>query len=269
MNESELGLTSDKDSLDGKEFLKRQIAKDLNTLLDSYNNKEIGLRLLAEKIDIGEKTLKRIKSASSCPHLNTLSKFYNYFFLTNEEEYNDQNYNRIKAIISKDSLNHYIVQENSLEVYLEKDNVFRELFILSRTGHITKDWIQKEYGRYGLEILTKMLTANLILEVDRGIYIQGSANIRKGPKALKAIISNLIENHLDTEKLELKDQNSAFYALEGVNEKTMLRVLELTDRYKKKIAEFMLNGAEKGTLRLFVTAAVDTINEESFGGELQ
>ena len=41
------------------------------------------------------------------------------------------------------------------------------IFIYSRTGSITKKWVEKEFGKYGLEVLSLMLKENILLEVDK------------------------------------------------------------------------------------------------------
>ncbi len=253
------------DSLNNKTNIRlricQQMSCDLNLLLESYKNKDIGTRLISEKINVGEKTLKRILKLKSVPHINTIQRFYQYYFLlTNISSENHPLYKEINELIQIEELDNAKELNFYLEGLLEKDKVFRKIYLLSRTGVITRNWIQDEFGNFGLEHLELMLKNNILLEIDKDTFVEGSISISKGPKSVKSIISDLVEDHLSSERLSEKGLNSAFYMVDRVTEDAYESIIEITEQYKKNVAKLIQDKSNRGLKRIFVSTAVDNID---------
>lgn len=252
-----------------KKALREQMVKDLEKLLVPYKNKDIGLRILSTKTLISEKTLKRMIKTESDPHGLTLQRFYEYFFKAfSEEEFLGPIHQYIRNELAKTFVNKKQKVHEDLEKELRDNKVFRDIFLVSRTGPISKDWIIAQYGLFGMEIVKKMLKDDLLIECEKNIFTEGTLSISKGSDTLKMIILDLISTHLNTQKLQEYGNNMAFYVMEGINELAVEEVLKQTEEYKKNVAAIILNVKNKGNQRIFVTTAVDLIQINESKGKL-
>ncbi len=260
--------------LSEKEFLRWRLASDLERLLGTYRNREIGLRLLAEKTNLSEKTLKRVQARNSDPHANTLRSFYQYFFkviqLSGEEEVE---YQQIHSIVEKETVSfHSKSTDDDLSKVMAGDPIFRQIFLRSRTGLMLRSEIERSYGLYGLKIVDLMLKQDVIIEVDKHVYKEGPVSINKNGEIIKKVIVELIEANLDAEALNERGVNTAFYAVEGITPAAREQLLTKIDEIKQEIFKLMSDPDAKGEERIFVAMAMDTL--QSFGtsnskGELQ
>lgn len=245
---------------DVKALIRNQVKADLLELLAEYRNKDIGLRLISEKINIGEKTLKRLLNEVSDPHFNTLLRFYTYF---QKAKGLDSTSNRAHAIIKKqiekENLNEKESIHSEMETYLRTNKVFREIYFMSRAGHITKEWVSKQFGNYGLDILLIMTKNDLLIEADKGLYLEGPLKIAKGADTLKVIMEDLVKDHLDCENLTEWYKNSAFYGIEGLNEEAYRKMLLYIEDFKKNMASVFLDKANKGDRRVFFVGVCDVL----------
>ncbi len=245
-----------------KAELKVQIAKDLDELLSQYNNRDIGIRIIGEKTNIGEKTLKRIIGQESIPHTNTVRGFYSYFLKINPGE--SEIHQKIQKLIAKESISTLLSSydqesDSDLAQLLVENKVLREIYLYSRTGHITQAWVKNEYGKYGMEIVQFMLDQNILLEIEKNIYVQGAINISKTSAGLKKILEELVVEHLDKEKLEMHGQSSAYYMVEGISENAKSMILDKMEECKGNIAKIMFDKSNRGCQRVFVLSVLDEL----------
>ena len=253
-----------------KKELWEQMVIDLELLLAPYKNKDIGLRILSNKTQISEKTLKRMLKAESTPHGLTLQRFYEYFFklISNEENYKPI-HKKIKEVLEKVSIYKKHKIDGELEKELQENKVFRDLFLFTRTGPVYKEWVLEQYGLFGLEVVGKMIQHDLLIEREKNVYVEGALSISKSSETLKKIILDLIKDHLHTEKLQEYGHNIAFYAMEGVNDQSLEEILSLTEDYKRKVAAVVLRPENKGSNRVFALSVVDLMNiDEGNKGKL-
>ncbi len=247
-----------------KLFLRDQMIADIELVLAPYRNKDIGLRILGEKTGISEKTLKRVIDKSTAPHQSTVGRFYRHFF---EVQGNDVDPDSIHGQIKSEILGNPAAPgasyNHKLEQTLETNKVFREIFLYSRTGRITKKFVKEEFGKYGLEMLDLMLSENILIEEDKGIYVAGSLSVPKTLKAIKTIVHELVEDNLDPELLSELGNNKAFYYMEGLTEDSKETLLKIVDEYQEKVRDFMFNEAELGDHRVFVVGALDELRKMS------
>ncbi|HAZ12213.1 MAG: hypothetical protein A2X86_03160 [Bdellovibrionales bacterium GWA2_49_15] len=257
-----------------KDFLRWKLGRDLERILGTYRNREIGLRLLAEKTGLSEKTLKRIQSESSDPHANTLRAFYLYFFKMiqiGEEEAAD--YQLIRSIVEKETMTfNGRSGDEDLRQVMASDPIFRQVFLLSRTGLVLRSEIERSFGLYGLKIIDLMLKHDVIIEVDKHVYKEGPVTVSKNGEIIKKVILECISANLDAEALNERGMNTAFYAVEGITPAAREQLLCRIDEIKQEIFNILADPAAKGEERIFVTMAMDTLQslgQPNSKGDLQ
>jgi hypothetical protein len=251
-------------NLDGqttiRELVSSLIGNDLEKLLEQFKNRDAGIRILARKTQISEKSLKRFLEKSSEPHYNTIISFYKYFFEV-FPEIESEKHDQLKAFLKKEILSSTEKGKIELENLLRENPIFRKIFLYTRTGEISREWVVLEFGKYGLEILEKMIEENVVMETDRGIYGQGPVNVHKGPVTLKVIMKDLLSEHLNEERLSFRGLNSAFYAIEGVDLETKLNLIKESEDYKRRIAQILTSEFRPGSERVFIINCVDSLKE--------
>ena len=260
-----------------KELLRWRIGRDLERLLGTYRNREIGLRLLAEKTGLSEKTLKRIQGESSDPHANTLRAFYQYYFkMIQIGEGEEADYQLIRSIVEKETMAFQCkATSDDLRQVMASDPVFRQIFLLSRTRLVLRSEIERAFGLYGLKVIDLMLKHDVIIEVDKHVYKEGPVTICKNGEIIKKVIIECISANLDAEALNERGINTAFYAVEGITPAARQQLLCRIDEIKQEIFNILADPSAKGEERIFVTMAMDTLQSfESFGhrnskGDLQ
>ncbi len=245
-----------------KELVRDQLLADIELLLTPYRNKDIGMRIIAEKTSISEKTYQRIIDKSTIPHLSTVERFYRYFFEMIREDQQTAEHQQVKRLLKTEALQPDLKFNHQLEKMLEENKVLREIFLYSRTGIITRQFIKDEFGKYGLEIVDLLLTHHILIEKDKGLYAAGNFSIAKTNKAVKKMVEELISDNLDPEKLSELGNNKAFYAVEGIDSASKHELLKLMDEYQLKLMNFMFHQARPGEHRMFVAAAADQLKRQ-------
>lgn len=246
-------------------MIKEQMAQDLEILLQRFKNRDIGLRILSEKTNINEKTLKRVINQASDPHTNTIRSFYSYFFTVQNNEAPSELHQFIKRLIAKEIGSPQTLLQigtEKLEEMLGNNKVFRDIYLYSRTGYVTKSWVQEEFGNYGVEVLELMLREDLLIEVDKNLYAQGAIGVAKPPYVLKSILNDLVNNHLDQDRLSERGTNGAFFLVEGVSEEVKQEVLSRMEQFRQELSDLIFDEKSKGKERLFVISAADTLKEK-------
>lgn len=242
-----------------KEVVRDYLLLDIDLVLSPYRNKDIGLRILAEKTGISEKTYRRIIEKVTVPHLSTTERFYQYFFEIVKDEQIELRHREIKKIVCQQATLSEAHCDRQLESILEDNKVLREIFLYSRTGVITRQFVKDEFGKYGIEMLDLLLNHSVLIEAEKGVYIAGNISISKTNKSIKKIVTELISDNLDADKLSELGHNKAFYAIEGVDAESKQKLLQLMDEYQEKLMNFLLKQAKPGDNRMFVAAAADQL----------
>jgi hypothetical protein len=207
---------------------------------------------------LSEKTLKRLQLGGCEPHYNTLRSFYAYFFKVVPGALESSNYLVVKQLIEKSIFDKSEYGSIDYEDLLKENKVFRTLFLYSRCGKFSYQWVEREYGKYGLEILENMLTAGILIEESYRQYTQGPQTLNKGPQALIKIMQDLLE-HVSPERLAMVNFNQAFYVIENVDEATKNKAIDLMQKFKVEMIDLLINHSQPGTERLFVSGFLDTL----------
>lgn len=239
------------------------MAEDLIFLLESYNNKDIGLRIISEKTGISEKTLRRVRDAASDPHVKTVRKFYHYFLKVHNERREDDTELKeaLKGLIDSFEVGNQKRMNFDLAELLEKDSVFRKIYLYSRSGSISLEWVKDEFGKYGVDMVQKMLMQDVLVETDKGVYTQGAMSVARSHDAVRNIIGEMMNEHVTDEQLDMMNQASLFYVIEGVSRELKLEVGRMTQEYRNNLAKLLLEAKDKGDERLFVFGGVGSLKE--------
>ena len=143
-----------------------QVCLALNQLLSNYKDKKIGLRLLAKKIGIHEKTVLRLLKLENEPGYKTVIKVFRVFY----NEYDDE---KLLCLLP-DIIRDYIVQSSpqkitatnvypsNADLEIQKNPVMAEIYALVGTGPIHEDEILCRFGQYGSEVLRRMAEMQMI-----------------------------------------------------------------------------------------------------------
>ncbi len=248
---------------DTRLILKEQIYNDLIILLSQFNNQDIGLRLLSQKIRISEKTLKRIIKYKPVPHKTTIIKFYSYFFnvINDKKQTSSEFHNNIKINYLDNTLSNIFTNDEviKIEKLLTSSSIALDLYLYSRSGVFDKKFVKEEYGNNGLSILNILIKLNVLIEIDKKLYTASTKNIIKGPSIISSVIQRLMENHFRPEKLEELGENHAFYAVEGVSQKTKDNLLQLSKKFYTEIVKIMTDKNNHGNQKVFLLSIVDNL----------
>jgi len=248
--------------------IQKQMQLDFEYLIMGCGKTSDDLKYFEKILGINEKTLSRVLYAESIPHFNTIKQFYNFYFkLYSSPDLLMPIHETIKKYI------HYLDNSASLEIDQEDFNellghnkIFRDLYLFSRTGPLTKNWVIKKYGEYGLGLIQSMILEGLIVEKNKGIYVQGPKNIlNKTPCTIKKIILGLIKENLQ----EKASNNRVFYMVDGISSAVYRELLLKIKDFESQIGEFIFknslstvenNENEEDRVRMFFAFSIDTIS---------
>jgi len=248
-------------SNEDKSWLRDLFVSDLEKLLNRYNKEDIGVRKISEFINVSDKTLRRVLSCKTKPHLQTILRFYQYFFRTTPQEELSIQHQWIKDHLMNTIEQRFGKVLEQEEKKLESSSVYRKIFILTRLGHVTKKQILRMYGEFGLEIIQSMLECGLLIELRPEEYSCGDKKVTKSPKLLKKIIEELISDHLSEESLSSIGAGNAFYGFHSdINESAYDMILQVLEESKKTIKKIVENPNSKGDKSFFYACAVDQMN---------
>ncbi len=259
-------LNEVENSPDLKLQIRLLVQRDLKGLLSQYSRADFAVRAIAQRTGLSEKTLKRLLQNTCGPHYNTIRSFYSYFFKINFHLMALPEYSLVKTIIDKEVLDKSELGVDDFNDMLRDNKVFRTIFLYSRSGAIKNSWVEKEFGRYGTEIVETMLEAGILIEESPQLYIQGPCGINKGPQCLLKIMGDLLD-HVSPDRLAIRGFNQAFYVIENVDIATKNRAIEMTEKFKREVIDLLINQSTKGNERLFVSAFLDTLKD--LPGDLQ
>ena len=96
--------------------------------------------------------------------------------------------------------------------------------------------------------------------IERDMFKGTDVVIAKTPKALKRIIQELNEDHLDENSLSSINQNSAFlFFCEKVNEDAFQMLLEVFEEMKKALKNILSDEKNLGDKPVFITSTFDSL----------
>lgn len=250
--------------------LREQVALDLRTKLEDYRNHKIGVRILAQKMDISERTLNRLLKLENRPTYQTLLKIYSVIFETSNE---DTLLKLVPSIIRETVLKqlpskkknskglvNQVLPDIAGEIFY--DRCFAELYVLASCAPLTRELIQYRFGLHGMTTLEKMIELKAIKQNSQGQYILGENQIELDTKTLKKIGLSMSEKYAKVQNAEVGGENLiAFYA-EGLSDEAYEKWLKIDEEAFYKKMDVLKETGALGNKRAFTYMVTDTMSEK-------
>ena len=242
-----------------------QVQNDLKRALETFPNKNIGIKMLSEKIELSDRTLKRILKGTHRPTYQSILKIYRYLRGTKDDretimempeillKYTTSEYDNFFLTDKETSFSHQVAS------YLEKDSAFRAIYVETATGPLSREKVVYEYGRYGIQMLKKMAQMDVIKEIKGGFYIASSKRAALNESNLYEIAKFLLEQKYFAEKANLKGENFCHVLFDGIDKETYNKILEVDwIAMKKKID--LIKKTSKGPIKFWSIYFTDTLS---------
>lgn len=264
--ESHMNKELNRETISELSKLKQVVAEDLEKKLKEYSNRKVGIRLLAQKMDLNSRTLNRLLEKENRPTYQTLLKIYHTVFQTNSFPTLEQSAPElvIKEIRKhcpniKDQVSpHFPKIENEL-LY---DRNFCELYILAGCGPVSKEFIQYRFGMVGLETLEKMIELQALKVTKDNQYIIGPNEPRFNAELIKRVGLSISEKYSSPMNGEIAGSNfSAFFA-EGLTQEAYDEWLKIDERAFKDKVKLTKQENKKGSLKVFTYMVTDTLTNK-------
>jgi len=220
--------------------LRTQVAIDLKVKLQEYRSERIGLRLIAERIGINEKTLRRLIKKENRPTYNTLLKIYRFLLSTTDDSVVVELAPKLVSDeIKKLHPNDFSVavkQGQDVEALIANDPCFAEIYVLAGCGVITKDLIQFRMGEMGIQTLDRMLKLKVLKRVTETAFILGENQASLSPETLSILGMNLVKRYFKNQNCDDSGQNFIGFYAEGIDDATYEEWLKIDEEaFKKKV----------------------------------
>jgi len=243
-----------------------QVALDLARYLDSFPNKCFAIRVLAKESGLNEKTIKRLLAKNNKPTYQTIFRLYCVFLNTSDyKTLMEKTPEVIRVTLEKFSPCEGLTQESQNQNFLDlvkKEPLMAELYILAGTGPLAKNAVGFRYGQYGLEILEKLVDAELIIKIDKDTFGLSKNAPNLDGDCLKYLGEYFIHRFSKPRNAQLEGENTiAFYA-EGLNDEGLKEWLSVDSKAFYKKQEIANNPKYKGNVPVFSFCATDTIQLE-------
>jgi len=248
------------------EALKDQVAKDLLKKLEDYANPKIGQRLLAQKMNISERTLSRLINLENRPTYQTLLKIYRVIFDSTNDAYIlevcpqivEKEIRKHNPTIIEDGVNY----SDDIESEIIHDRVFCEIYFLAATSPLSRELVQYRYGLHGMETLEKMCEMRALKLNNEGLYIQGSLSPNLSASTLKRVGLNLTQKFSKPLNTQVGGENLIGFYADGLDEKTYDEWLKIDERAFREKVRLSNEAGAKGEIRAFTFMVTDTMSEK-------
>jgi transcriptional regulator with XRE-family HTH domain len=220
--------------------LKEQVALDLKVKLEEFRSEKIGLRLIAGKMGINEKTLRRLLRQENRPTYSTLLKIYRVLLDTNNDSLVAElapEVVRTEILKSNPSnLSRSISHNQDIEAEIKNDRCFAEIYILAGCGLITTELIQFRLGQMGVQTLQRMLKLNVLSRVSENTFMLGENQASLSPDTLANLGRDLIQRYFKSQNCDESGQNFIGFYAEGLDDETYEQWLKIDEEaFQKKV----------------------------------
>lgn len=248
-----------------------QISSDLSKLVNSNPDSKKFLKTLSQKTDIHLKTLSRILNQENRPNYTTVLKIYRFIL----GEFDDVKVVEKAPPVIKKYLKDSIPQamargiqySSSVDMEIQKNPVFAEIYILAGTGKITKSEIAARFGKYGLEIVEQMLDKNVLAEIRAGEMILGPNQATITPESILSLGMQLIQSYgKASNSYELELNHMGLYA-EGLSETGYQKWISIDMEAIAKKIQLTKNIENLGSKKAFTFMITETLVPKENGKE--
>jgi hypothetical protein len=261
-----MNIESSKHDISKLDSLKQIVARDLEQKLNEYSNRKVGIRLLAQKMDLNTRTINRLLDCENRPNYQTLLKIYHAIFQT--DSFSTLEESAPKEVIAeikkhcpniKDQVSRSLPEIDQELLY---DKCFSELYILAGCGPISKEFVQFRFGMSGLETLEKMVELQALKITNNNQFIIGPNQPRFSAEVIKRIGLSISEKYSKDFNGEVAGSNfSGFYA-EGLTPEAYDEWLKIDERAFREKIELTKEANKKGNLKVFTYIVTDTLQNK-------
>ncbi|MDD0851467.1 hypothetical protein HBN50_00100 [Halobacteriovorax sp. GB3] len=246
--------------------LRVQVAMDLKRKLEEYRDPKVGVRLLAQKMEISERTLQRLINQENRPTYQTLFKIYRVLFNTTndallleivpeviQEEIKKHNPNKLNKSVQ------YLTDIESEILY---DRCFCEIYFMAACSPLSKELVQYRYGLHGVETLEKMIELQALKQTKEGLYILGANQTTLSANTLKRVGLSLTEKFSKPTNTEVGGENLIAFFAEGLSEEAYDEWLQVDERAFREKVKIAQKSKAKGDIRAFTYMVTDTMSDK-------
>ncbi len=228
--------------------LSQQVSLDLEGALAQFKDLRVGLRILSQKMDIHERTLRRLLQREHVPNYLTLYKIYRVLTSANDDTTllkNVPELIREHIVKMNPKLPNAEVQLNgNLERELLKDRVMGEIYFLAACSAVRRDEIVFRYGQFGMEALRRLLSLGALKESSPQLYVLGSNQANFSAAGIKTLGLNMVETFASSKDTDLPMTNFMGVFAEGISEETYKEWIRIDkEAYYKKVELTKMPGA--------------------------
>lgn len=247
--------------------LKIQVGKDLQTQISRYPSQKEGLKKLTKQTGLTSKTIQRLLKMENRPGYSTLFKIYRAIHQTQNDS---ALINLVPKIVKEEILkknplfqeqkvNHQISFHNDIEVLIQQNPCFAEIYFICAAGIINHDFIKSRFGEFGVETLCQMLEIKVIKEVSHQKYTLGNTQTHIGPETMKRVGLNVLNKYFRTQSSELGGENLIAFYTEGLSLETYQQWLKIDENAFHQKMELANKAGAKGDIKAFTFMAIDQI----------
>ncbi|NQY99818.1 MAG: hypothetical protein HRT45_04010 [Bdellovibrionales bacterium] len=246
--------------------VKSQLAADIQSFVSRYNKASYGVRLLATKVGLTEKTVKRLMSAENNPSYSTLFQFYCYF--TSSKTHNEliERAPEVirKALIKKKptKINETSVS-NDFDFYaaIKKQPLLGEIYLVAVTEGIDRNKVVHRYGQYGMEIVHTLIEHDLLRSLDKNTFTVSPNGPQFDHRVIYALGKHFSERFFKMDDAPIGRNTIGFYA-DCLNEKGYKKWLAIEQECYYKKLEVAKDESNQGAIPVFTFGVTDTMIPE-------
>jgi len=250
----------------GKSAKLLQVQSDITQYLNDYPGKNKGLNWLANKMQLSEKTLKRIMKGPHNPTYQTLLKIYKCLLATAHDRETVLKMPALLAMSVSKNCESFVLADSEanfyseINHYIQHDTAFRSIYIETATGQLSREKVGFEHGDHGFKTLETMTKMKVIIEVSPGRFKSSTHRAALDTTTLQHIAKYLLEYKFNPEKCHFSGENFFQLAFEGIDLTSYNEILAIDLRAKNEKLE-ILKKARRGEVKCWTLSFTDTLSD--------
>lgn len=252
--------------------IRKQVSDDLKQKLSEYHDAKKGIKAMSALMGVHEKTLRRLIDCENRPGYQTLLKIYRALYHTNSdttvlELMPEHLATYIKKYKPKEEQAGVNVNLD-VDSEMQKNPVFCEIYCLAATGGVSREFIAYHYGQYGETVLTRMVSLDVVVPIDKYKYILGTNQASITAETIKSVSLHLIDRFFKPSNTTIGHNYHSFYA-EGLNEKGYQEWLKIDQQAYLEKVKIAKDPNNHGQIKAFTCSSTDTLVQDEMNKTLQ
>ena len=245
-----------------------RIQKDLKEALKEYPRESTGIKLIANKMDVSERTLRRIMKGTHTPNHGTILKIYRDLLGASTAQETILKAPKIFGDLVKREYDNYSLANKEAKFTAEidhlllSDSVFRSIYIETGTGTVTREKIGYMHGEVGLKVLDSMLAMDVICEISENVYSSSKNRANLHNETMQSLAMFLLQNHYNSEKSDVRGQNGISVYFEGLTPEAYNEILKIDWEAKDKKLKILKDPKSAGSIKAWSITVTDTLSKE-------